>query len=139
LATIKPETMLLKLFLAFTLIPITEIYLLIKVGSQIGAVKTILIVIATGFSGAYLARLQGLQTMLRLQKSMHEGRLPTEELLDAALIFIAGVVLLTPGFITDAVGLFLLIPETRKLAKQFIRRRLELWKENQSIYTDRYP
>ena len=131
--------MLFKLFLAFTLIPITEIYLLIKVGNQIGAAKTILIVIATGFSGAYLARLQGLQTMLRVRLSMQEGRLPTEEILDAALIFIAGVVLLTPGFITDAAGLFLLIPETRNFAKRFIRRRLELWKENQEIYTDRFP
>jgi UPF0716 protein FxsA len=131
--------MLLKLFLAFTIIPVAEIYLLIKVGSQIGAAKTVLIVIATGFAGAYLARIQGLQTMLRVRLSMQQGQLPTEELLDAALIFVAGVVLLTPGFITDAAGLFLLIPETRQYAKRFIKRRIELWKENQNFYSDRLP
>ena len=130
--------MLLKLFLAFTLIPVIEIYLLIKVGNQIGAAKTILIVIATGFSGAYLARIQGLQTMLKVRLNMQAGQLPTEELLDAALIFIAGVVLLTPGFLTDAAGLFLLIPETRYYAKRYIKKRFELWKENQNIYTDRF-
>jgi UPF0716 protein FxsA len=130
--------MLLKLFLAFTLIPVTEIYLLIKVGGQIGAIKTVLIVIATGFAGAYLARMQGLQTMLRVRLSMQQGQLPTEELLDAVLIFVAGVVLLTPGFITDAVGLLLLIPETRFYAKRYIKRRFELWKKSQGLPTDRF-
>ncbi len=130
--------MLLKLFLAFTLIPVAEIYLLVKVGGHIGAAKTILIVLATGFAGAYLARLQGLQTMLRMRLSMQQGQLPTEDLLDAALIFIAGVVLLTPGFITDAAGLLLLIPETRFYAKRFIMRRLEAWKENQNLPYDNF-
>jgi UPF0716 protein FxsA len=131
--------MLLKLFLAFTLVPVAEIYLLLKVGGQIGAVKTVLIVIATGIAGAYLARMQGLQTMLKVRLSMQQGHLPTEELLDAVLIFVAGVVLLTPGFITDAAGLLLLIPETRFYAKRFIRRRLELWKESQNLSNDRFP
>lgn len=130
--------MFLKLFLAFTLIPVAEIYLLIKVGGQIGALKTVLIVIATGLAGAYLARMQGLQTMLRVRLSMQQGQLPAEELLDAVLIFVAGVVLLTPGFITDAVGLLLLIPETRFYVKRYIRRRLELWKENQGLPTDHF-
>lgn len=128
--------MLLKLFLAFTLIPVAEIYLLIKVGSQIGAVKTILLVLLTGFAGAYLARIQGLQTLLRMRLSMQQGQLPTEDLLDAALIFIAGVVLLTPGFITDAAGLLLLIPETRFYAKRFIKKRLEAWKETHNLTHD---
>ena len=76
--------------------------------------------------------------MLRVRLSMQQGQLPTEELLDAVLIFIAGVVLLTPGFITDAAGLLLLIPETRFYAKRFIRKRLELWKESQGLPTDRF-
>ena len=130
--------MLLKLFLAFTLIPVAEIYLLIKVGSQIGAAKTVAIVIATGFAGAYLARMQGLQTMLKVRLGLQQGQLPTEELLDAVLIFVAGVVLLTPGFITDAAGLLLLVPETRYFAKRYIIKRLELWKESQNIPHDRF-
>ena len=131
--------MLFKLFLAFTLIPVIELYLLIEVGGRIGAWKTILLVIATGFAGAYLARLQGTQTMFRVQTSLRQGIIPTDELLDALLIFVAGVVLLTPGFLTDAVGLLLLIPESRRIVKGFLRRRIEIWIEHQNIHFDRGP
>jgi UPF0716 protein FxsA len=117
--------MLFKLFLTFTLVPVIEIYLLIKVGGHIGAFKTVLLVIATGFAGAYLARLQGMQTMLRVRNSLEQGRMPAEELLDAVLIFAAGLVLLTPGFLTDAMGLLLLFPETRHYVKRYLKRRLE--------------
>lgn len=116
--------MLFKLFLAFTLVPVIEIYLLIKVGGHIGALKTVLLVIATGIAGAYLARLQGMQTMARVRNSLEQGRMPAEELLDAVLIFAAGLVLLTPGFLTDAVGLLLLFPETRHYVKRNLKRRL---------------
>lgn len=131
--------MLLKLFIAFTLVPVVEIYLLIKVGGHIGALKTVLLVIATGFAGAFLARLQGMQTMLRVRRSLEQGHMPREELLDAVLIFVAGVVLLTPGFLTDAAGLFLLIPETRFYIKRFLKRRLELWLKSQGYRVDRFP
>jgi UPF0716 protein FxsA len=117
--------MLLKLFLAFTLIPVAEIYLLIKVGGHIGALNTVLLVVATGFAGAYLARLQGAQTMYRVRTSLEQGLMPAEELLDALLIFVAGVLLLTPGFITDTLGLLLLIPETRLLFKRYLRRKFD--------------
>ena len=69
--------MLLKLFLAFTLIPVVEIYLLIKVGGRIGALNTVALVIATGFAGAYLARLQGMQSRLRVRSSLQPGIMPT--------------------------------------------------------------
>jgi len=100
--------MLLKLFLAFTLIPVAEIYLLIKIGYSIGAFNTVLVVIITAFVGATLARMQGLQTMLRIKASLQQGITPTEDLIDAFIIFLAGIVLLTPGFITDITGLLLL-------------------------------
>jgi UPF0716 protein FxsA len=93
--------MFLKLFLAFTLVPFVEIYLLIKIGAQVGAFNTILIVILTGLLGASLARLEGIKTMTKVRESLNRGELPAEEMLDAMLIFVAGVVLLTPGFITD--------------------------------------
>ncbi len=99
--------MLLKLFLAFTLIPFAEIYLLIKVGAVIGAFNTVALVILTGFIGAYLARMQGMQTMFRVRSSLQQGNMPAEDLIDALLIFVAGIVLLTPGFLTDAGGLIL--------------------------------
>ena len=118
--------MLLKLFLAFTIIPIIEIYLLIEIGSMFGALTAVTLVILTGFLGAFLARMQGLQTLYRIQESLREGRMPSGELLDALLIVIAGLVLLTPGFLTDSVGFLLLIPATRNFIKYWLRRQIEL-------------
>ena len=118
--------MLLKLFLAFTIIPIIEIYLLIEIGSMFGALTAISLVILTGFLGAFLARMQGLQTLYRIQESLRESRMPSGELLDALLIVIAGLVLLTPGFLTDSAGFLLLIPATRNSIKYWLRRQIEL-------------
>ena len=118
--------MLLKLFLAFTIIPIIEIYLLIEIGSMFGALTAVTLVILTGFLGAFLARMQGLQTLYRIQESLLEGRMPSGELLDALLILIAGLVLLTPGFLTDSAGFLLLIPATRNSIKYWLRRQIEL-------------
>ena len=118
--------MLLKLFLAFTIIPIIEIYLLIEIGSMFGALTAITLVILTGFLGAFLARMQGLQTLYRIQESLRKGRMPSGELLDALLIVIAGLLLLTPGFLTDSAGFLLLIPATRNSIKYWLRRQIEL-------------
>ena len=118
--------MLFKLFLAFTIIPIIEIYLLIEIGSMFGALTAVTLVILTGFLGAFLARMQGLQTLYRIQESLREGRMPSGELLDALLIVIAGLVLLTPGFLTDSAGFLLLIPATRNSIKYWLRRQIEL-------------
>ena len=118
--------MLLKLFLAFTIIPIIEIYLLIEIGSIFGALTAVILVILTGFLGAFLSRMQGLKTLFRIQESLREGRMPSGELLDALLIVIAGLVLLTPGFLTDSVGFLLLIPATRNSIKYWLRRQIEL-------------
>ena len=117
--------MLLKLFLAFTIIPIFEIYLLIKIGTVFGALTSIALVIFTGFLGAYLARIQGLQTLFRIQESLREGRMPSGELLDALLIGVAGLVLLTPGFLTDTIGFILLVPSSRNVIKSWLRHQIE--------------
>ena len=118
--------MLWKLFLAFTIIPVSEIYILIAIGGQIGILPSIALVILTGIVGASLARSQGLQTLGRIRDSFQKGVVPGEELLNALLIAIAGIVLLTPGFLTDAAGLFLLIPATRTLCREWLKRRIEL-------------
>ena len=118
--------MLLKFFLAFTVIPIIEIYLLIEIGSMFGALTAVTLVILTGFLGAFLARMQGLQTLYRIQESLRKGTMPSGELLDALLIVIAGLVLLTPGFLTDSVGFLLLIPATRNSIKYWLQRQIEL-------------
>jgi len=118
--------MLLKLFLAFTIIPIIEIYLLIEIGSMFGALTAVSLVILTGFLGAFLSRMQGLKTLFRIQESLREGRMPSGELLDALLIVIAGLVLLTPGLLTDSAGFLLLIPATRNSIKYWLLRQIEL-------------
>ena len=117
---------MLKLLLAFTIIPIIEIYLLIEIGSIFGTLTAITLVILTGFLGAFMARMQGLQTLFRIQESLREGRMPSGELLDALLIVIAGIVLLTPGFLTDSVGFLLLIPSTRNSIISWLQRQIEL-------------
>ena len=118
--------MLWKLFLAFTIIPVSEIYILIAIGGQIGILPSIGLVILTGIVGASLARSQGLQTLGRIRDSFQQGVVPGEELLNALLIAIAGIVLLTPGFLTDAAGVFLLIPASRTLCREWLKRRMEL-------------
>ncbi|MDP7158325.1 MAG: FxsA family protein [SAR324 cluster bacterium] len=116
--------MLFKLFLAFTIIPAVELYLLIEIGSQLGALPTLGIVLGTGFLGAYLARLEGLNTLLRVREAALEGRSPTDDLLDGALIVAAGLVLITPGFLTDLTGFLLLFPLTRYPIREWLKSRL---------------
>jgi UPF0716 protein FxsA len=125
--------MLIKLFLAFTLIPMLELYLLLKIGSSIGAWTTIGLVIITGFAGASLARLQGAKTMLNVKANLDQGIMPAEELLDALIIFMAGVVLLTPGFITDIFGLLLLYPPSRFVFKRYARKKFDQWSQRQNL------
>jgi UPF0716 protein FxsA len=124
---------LLKLFLAFTIIPFIEIYFLIKIGSYLGAFNTVIIVILTAFFGALLARYQGFQTMLRVRESLERGEMPAEELIDALLILLAGIVLLTPGFLTDLAGLMILIPSTRLMFKRWLRKKFDAWSSQKRI------
>tara|TARA_B100000579_G_scaffold396210_1_gene374805 strand:+ start:1765 stop:2160 length:396 start_codon:yes stop_codon:yes gene_type:complete len=117
---------LLRFLLAFTIIPIIEIYLLIEIGSILGTLTTVILIIITGFFGTFLARMQGLQTLYQIQESLREGRMPSGELLDALLIALAGLVLLTPGFLTDSAGFLLLLPKTRNYIKHWLRQQIEL-------------
>ena len=114
--------MFLKLFFAFSIIPLVEIYILIKIGSYFGAITSILLVVFTGILGAYLAKIQGLNTYFRIQQSLQEGRLPSSELIDAVLILFAGILLLTPGFLTDFFGFLLLIQITRNFIKFWLQK-----------------
>ncbi|WDP93022.1 MAG: FxsA family protein [Desulfobacter sp.] len=117
--------MLLKLFLCFTLIPVIELYLLINLGTVIGGFNTVLLVILTGFAGAWLARMEGLNTMFKVRQNLNQGIMPAEELIDALIILIAGLVLITPGLLTDCMGLLLLWPYTRNMFKRFLRRKFD--------------
>lgn len=113
------------LILLFTVVPIVELALLIKVGQYIGVGYTLGIVILTGVTGAYLAKLQGLITLRRIQEEINNGRMPTDKLFDGVLILCSGILLLTPGFITDLIGFLGLIPVSRNLFKTVIKRKIK--------------
>lgn len=97
----------------FLVVPIIEIYLLIQVGQVIGAGWTIFLVVLTAVLGVWLLRIQGLSTLTRAQRKLQENELPAREILEGMGLVVAGALLLTPGFFTDAVGFFLLFPPTR--------------------------
>lgn len=101
------------LFLLFVIIPIIEIAVLMQVGSLIGAWPTVGIVIITAWLGAKNVRQQGITTMQTLQAKMAQGEAPSDEIVAGLLLLIAGVLLITPGFVTDAFGLLLLVPQFR--------------------------
>ena len=103
-----------RLLFLFIFIPIIELYLLILLGSRIGPMPTIGLIVLTGFLGASLARSQGLSTLRKIQKEMGEGRPPAQELVEGVMILIGGVVLLTPGILTDLFGFAMLLPGFRK-------------------------
>lgn len=97
----------------FLVIPIVEIFLLIQVGTVIGAGWTILCVVGTAVVGAYLLRQQGLSTLARFQKNMASGVIPAKEMLEGVALLIGGALLMTPGFFTDTIGFMCLLPFTR--------------------------
>ena len=117
--------MLLGLFFLFTLVPLLELYLLIRLGTYVGAVDTIAIVIGTGVVGGLLAKSQGLAVLDRMRAELNQGRLPAESLFDGLLILIAGAMLITPGLLTDGLGLLLLIPWSRQAFKSWLTRKIQ--------------
>lgn len=100
--------------LIFVGAPLLELYVLIEVGSQIGALPTILLSIFTALLGGFLVRLQGFAVIFRAQEQMARNELPAIELLEGAMLLVVGLALLLPGFITDAAGFLLLIPPVRR-------------------------
>ena len=115
--------------LLFVLTPLVELAILIYLGTIIGALYTILIVVATGILGAFMARNQGFATLSRIRSNFERGIIPSNELFHGALILAGGLLLLTPGVITDIVGFAVLVPQTRRLIGRWIlsliRRRIE--------------
>lgn len=115
--------MFLRLLLLFTVVPLLELYLLVKIGTVVGVWPTIALVLLTGVLGAALARQQGISVLRRLNEDLGSGRIPTDALIDGALILVAGAVLLTPGLLTDALGFFLLIPAGRAAVRKMASAR----------------
>ena len=105
---------LLIFLLLFVGIPLTELYFLIKVGAQIGALPTIFLTLFTAGLGGYMVRRQGFSTLRRVREMMDRGEMPAIEVMEGAILLVCGVLLLLPGFITDGVGFLFLVPPVRR-------------------------
>ncbi len=114
-----------KLLLLFIAVPAIELVLLLKIGSMIGFLPTVAVILITGVLGAGLARLQGLSVLGQLQAEMGTGRLPAGPMVDGAIVLVAGALLMTPGFLTDIFGFLCLIPATRSAMKRLMWTRFE--------------
>lgn len=112
-----PALLLLALFIA---VPILELYVIIQVGGAIGILPTLLLLVVDSVLGTILLRSQGRAAWRRFTTAAQEGRVPHREALDGALVIFGGALLLTPGFVTDIVGLLLLIPPTRAVARRVV-------------------
>ncbi|WP_305043913.1 FxsA family protein [Geoalkalibacter sp.] len=130
--------MFIRLLLIFTLIPVLEIYVLLKVGQQLGVSPTIALILLTGIAGAYLARTQGFDIIRRIQQQTAQGQLPAESLLDGAMVLAGGLLLLTPGFCTDLIGFCLLVPLSRQALKTMLRRWLQQQIDRGNLKIHRY-
>jgi UPF0716 protein FxsA len=113
------------LVIAFILVPLAELAVLIAVGDWIGLVPTLILLLVVSVAGAWLAKREGLAAWARFQRAMAEGRMPTVEVADGAMILLAGALLLTPGFLTDVAGVLLLLPPTRAMARRLAPRLAE--------------
>jgi len=112
--------MIVLLLLVFIVVPIAELYVIIQVGQEIGALPTIAILVADSLIGSLLLRSQGRLAWRRFNAAMGAGRPPAREVLDGALVIFGGAFLITPGFLTDVIGILLLLPPTRAVARRML-------------------
>jgi len=127
------------LFPIFVVVTLAEIYVLVSVGQAIGGLSTVLLVVITAFIGTSLLRQQGWSTMAKAQQSMAEGRTPAMEMLEGVVILVSGILLLTPGFLTDGLGLLGLMPWSRHyFINHFLEKNAErVFKSRNSVFINR--
>ncbi len=112
-------------FVALLIVPVAEIAVIIAVGSVIGGWQTLALLLAESALGAYLVKREGSRTWRSLRVALNTGQMPGRELADAALVLIGGTLLLTPGFLTDLVGFFFILPFTRPITRGWLQRVVE--------------
>ena len=127
------------LFPIFVVVTLAEIYVLVSVGQTIGGLSTVLLVVITAFIGSSLLRQQGWSTMAKAQQSMSEGRTPAMEMMEGVVILVSGILLLTPGFLTDVLGLLGLMPWSRSyFINHFLEKNAErVFKQRNSVFINR--
>ncbi len=114
-----------KILTLFVIVPVAELYILIEVGKKIGSLTTIGIIILTGIIGAYLVKSQGFMILRKIQNDLNEGIMPGDSLIQGAIILAGGILLLTPGFVTDILGFIFLIPVSRNIVKKYLLKWLK--------------
>jgi UPF0716 protein FxsA len=115
------------LFVLLLVVPIAELWVIVQVADAVGILETLALLILVSAAGAALLKQQGMATWARLRRNIARGEIPTEEVTDGALILLGGAFLLTPGFLTDAIGILLLLPPSRAVVKRSFQRLLARW------------
>lgn len=125
-------TIVARLLLLFTLLPIIEISLLIPLHDAMGSAATVGLVCVTAILGTALTKWQGSAALRRIKEAIGSGKLPGEEIVDGVLVLMAGVTLITPGVLTDTTGLLLLVPFVRAPVRKYAMKRVTAWMENKT-------
>lgn len=112
------------LALLFLVVPIAELYVIVQVAGAVGVPETILLLIGISLLGAWLARVAGVSVLYRLQRTVRAGRVPSVEIVDGALVLLAGALMITPGFLSDILAILLLLPPTRAIVRGVVLRRI---------------
>lgn len=119
-------TLRVVLFVAFLIVPLIELAVIAQVGRQVGLGWTLLLLVAVSIAGAALVRREGMRSWRRFREALDSGRVPTDEVFDGALVLLGGALMLTPGFVTDGVGLLLMLSPGRALVRRAVRARIGL-------------
>ena len=127
------------LLLLFIFVPIIEIGLFIQVGGFLGLWPTIALVLITAFVGASLVRSQGIQTLMSVQGRLQQGEMPAQQILEGVMLAVAGVLLLTPGFMTDALGMLVLLPAPRAMIAKKMMEKMVVTNMSGGFHADQRP
>ncbi len=131
--------MLGRLFVLFVLVPILELWLLVRIGGAIGGAATLALVVVTAIAGAAMARREGTRVLSAWQAAMERGEIPEEGVVSSLLILVGGILLVVPGVITDVVGLALLVPPTRRAIARAVQRRVQHHFELRTLHVSMPP
>ncbi|KNZ71196.1 FxsA cytoplasmic membrane protein [Thermincola ferriacetica] len=122
-----------RLFLLFITVPVLEILIYIELSRITGIGVTFALIFGTGLIGAFLAKREGLQVIRAIRRELEYGQVPGNHLLDGLLVLVGGILLITPGLLTDITGFLFLLPPTRKMVREFLKKKIRKWIDNGQI------
>ena len=128
-----PASLFGRLLLLFALVPVAELVLLVWIGERVGLGPTLLLIVVTALAGSWLAHREGLAVFRALQGKLRSGQVPGRELVDGALVLGSGLLLLTPGVLTDVAGFLGLFPPSRAVLRGLLQRRFQAWVQSGAV------